>query len=61
MAHAADDANAFSWVDDYIAHVRPHFEVRAEDGLLIVMPNKAVKLNASGLSILRFLKDGGSI
>jgi radical SAM protein with 4Fe4S-binding SPASM domain len=61
MAGGPDDANAFRWVDDYIAHVRPHFEVRSEDSLLIVMPNKAVKLNASGLAILRFLKDGGSI
>jgi radical SAM protein with 4Fe4S-binding SPASM domain len=61
MRHAADDANAFCWVDDYIAHVRPHFEVRPEDSLLIVMPNKAVKLNATGLSILQFLKGGGSI
>jgi radical SAM protein with 4Fe4S-binding SPASM domain len=48
-------------VDDYIAHVSPHFEVRPDDSLLIVMPNKAVKLNRSGLSILRFLKDGGAI
>ena len=61
MAHVADEVNAFDWVDDYIAHIRPHFEVRPDDSLLIVMPNKAVKLNASGLGILRFLKDGGSI
>jgi len=51
----------FRWVDDYIAHVGKHFEVRREDQLLIVMPNRAVKLNETGLRVLRFLKDGGSI
>jgi len=51
----------FAWVDDYIAHVGRHFDLREEDKLLIVMPNKAVKLNDSGLKILRFLKAGGSI
>ena len=61
MTYAADDAHAFDWVDDYLAHIRPHFEVRPDDSLLIVMPNKAVKLNSSGLGILRFLKNGGSI
>jgi len=51
----------FTWVDPYFAHVRRHFEVRAEDELLIVMPNQAYKLNHTGLRVLRFLKDGGSI
>lgn len=53
--------DAFDWVDDYFANVRPHFDVREEDELLIVLPNRAVKLNRSGLAILRFLKNGGSI
>ncbi|MEW6756546.1 MAG: radical SAM protein, partial [Candidatus Latescibacterota bacterium] len=53
--------DAFGWVDGYLAHMRPHFEVRDADRLLIAMPNKAVKLNPSGLAILRFLKDGGSV
>lgn len=61
MPHAADLPNAFDWVDDYLAHVRPHFDVREEDALLIVLPNQAVKLNRSGLAVLRFLKGGGSI
>ena len=55
------DANAFCWVDDYFAHVSRHFEVREEDALLIVMPNRAVKVNPSALAILRFMKDGGSV
>jgi radical SAM protein with 4Fe4S-binding SPASM domain len=61
MAGVVEEAHSFGWVDDYIAHIRPHFEVRPDDSLLIVMPNKAVKLNASGLGILRFLKDGGCV
>ena len=56
-----DNDEAFGWVDDYVAHVRRHFDVRVEDDLLIVLPNRAVKLNRSGLAILRFLKQGGSI
>jgi radical SAM protein with 4Fe4S-binding SPASM domain len=55
------DANAFGWVDDYFAHVSRHFEIREEDQLLIVMPNRAVKINPSALAILRHLKGGGSV
>ena len=51
----------FAWVDPYLSHVRRHFEVRAEDELLIVMPNQAYKLNHTALRLLRFLKDGGPI
>ena len=58
-AWASDDA--FHWVDDYFAHVRPHFDVREEDALLIVLPNKAVQLNRTGLRTLQFLKQGGAI
>ncbi|HUS90915.1 MAG TPA: radical SAM protein, partial [Phycisphaerae bacterium] len=61
MTHAPDLDGAFGWVDDYLAHVRPLFEVRAEDDLLIVLPNRAVKLNRSGLAILSFLKRGGGV
>ena len=57
----ADSPDAFAWVDDYFANVRPHFDVRRRDQLLIVLPNRAVKLNRSGLAILRFLREGGSI
>ena len=61
MTDTALRPDAFDWVDDYMAHIRPHFDVREDDGLLIVLPNRAVKLNRSGLAILRFLKGGGSI
>jgi len=57
----ADSPDVFAWVDDYFANVRPHFDVRDRDHLLIVLPNRAVKLNRSGLAILRFLRNGGSI
>jgi radical SAM protein with 4Fe4S-binding SPASM domain len=58
---ACDRFEAFNWVDDYFAHIRPHFEVRTDDCLLIVMPNQAVKLNETGLATLRALKRGVSI
>lgn len=61
MPQPWEHPDAFNWVDDYFARVRPHFDVRAEDRLLMVLPNKAVKLNATGFRILRLLKDGGSI
>lgn len=61
MTPAWDRDDAFGWVDDYVAHVRPHFDVREEDALLIVLPNKAVRLNRTGLRTLQFLKQGGSI
>lgn len=56
-----DNADAFNWVDDYLACVRPYFDVREEDSLLIVLPNRAVKLNRTGFRVLQLLKNGGSI
>ena len=61
MNRISDTDVAFAWVDEYIIHVRQHFHVREADDLLIVMPNRAVKLNPSGLKVLTFLSDGGSI
>jgi len=49
----------FAWVDDYFAHVGRHVEVREADSLLIVMPNRAVKINRSALAVLQFLQRGG--
>lgn len=60
-AHTLGADGDFAWVDPYFSHVRRHFEVRAEDELLIVMPNQAYKLNHTALRLLRFLKDGGPI
>lgn len=61
MYHLPDRDNTFDWVDPYFSHVRTLFEVREADHLLIVLPNRAVKLNPTGLNVLRHLKQGGSI
>ncbi len=50
--------HALSWVDEYIARVRPYVFVRLEDNLLIKRPNVACKLNPSGARILKALLDG---
>ena len=39
--NAWEQPDAFAWVDDYLAHVRPHFEVRTEDALLIANRHQA--------------------
>ena len=61
LNYKSDSENDFCWVDDYFSHIRPHFDVRKADDLLIILPNKAVKLNRTGLTVLRLLKDGRSI
>ncbi len=53
-AHCVD----LSWVDEFIANVRPYIFVRLEDNLLIKRPNNAQKLNAAGALILKSLLDG---
>ena len=50
-----------SWVDTWIANVRPYIFVRLEDNLLIKRPNQAQKLNAQGAMILKELVDGKTI
>ncbi|PIE33923.1 radical SAM/SPASM domain-containing protein [candidate division KSB3 bacterium] len=50
-----------TWVDEFIAHVRPYIFVRTEDNLLIKRPNQAQKLNAAGAKMLKTLLDGQSI
>jgi radical SAM protein with 4Fe4S-binding SPASM domain len=50
-----------SWVDEFIANVRPYIFVRVEDSLLIKRPNNAQKLNSAGANILKSLLDGKSI
>jgi len=52
--------DAFSWVDDYFSHISPHFDVREKDLLLIILPNRAMKLNSTGFKVLKFMKEGGS-
>ncbi|MBI4802558.1 MAG: radical SAM protein [Elusimicrobia bacterium] len=49
------------WIDGYAARIKPYVRVRAEDSLLIKIPNQTYKLNPQGLKILAFLLEGGSI
>lgn len=50
-----------SWVDTFIANVRPYIFVREADHLLIKRPNQAQKLNLQGTRLLKALLDGQSI
>lgn len=50
-----------TWVDEFVAAVRPWIFVRTEDNLLIKRPNEAVKLNAEGARILKALLEGETI
>lgn len=60
MSEAWKNNDAFSWVDDYFSHIRAHFDVREEDCLLIILPNRAMKLNSTGFKVLKFMKNGGT-
>jgi hypothetical protein len=50
-----------TWVDEFIARVRPYIYVREEDDLLIKRPNQAQKLNPQGTKMLKALVDGESV
>jgi len=50
-----------SWIDEFIDNVRPYVFVRAEDNLLIKLPNQATKLNPQGVFFLSELLNGKSI
>ncbi|HSG38410.1 MAG TPA: radical SAM protein [Thermoanaerobaculia bacterium] len=47
------------WVDELMASARPHLMVRPEDELLILVPNKPVKLNRTALRMLAAMVDEG--
>lgn len=48
-----------AWVDELVERVRGHVVVRPEDELLILVPNRPVKLNATALRILQAMIDEG--
>jgi radical SAM protein with 4Fe4S-binding SPASM domain len=51
-----------SWIDQFIANIRPYVHVRETDRIFIKKPNTAYKLNASGVELLEFLLNrGGSV
>jgi radical SAM protein with 4Fe4S-binding SPASM domain len=47
------------WVDGLVASVRPHLVVRPEDELLILVPNRPVKLNRTAVRILGMMLGEG--
>lgn len=51
----------YSWIDEFIANIRPYVFVRSEDNLLIKLPNQATQLNPQGVRILSELMNGKPI
>ncbi len=47
------------WVDDLVRSARPHLVLRPEDELLILVPNRPVKVNRTALRILGAMLDSG--
>lgn len=47
------------WVDELVASARPHLVVRPEDELLILVPNRPVKVNRTAARILGMMLDEG--
>jgi radical SAM protein with 4Fe4S-binding SPASM domain len=47
------------WVDELVRSARPHLVVRPEDELLILVPNRPVKVNRTALRILGAMVDEG--
>lgn len=45
------------WVDELVASARPHLRVRPEDELLILVPNRPVKVNGTALRVLAAMLD----
>jgi radical SAM protein with 4Fe4S-binding SPASM domain len=47
------------WVDELVRSARPHLVVRPEDELLILVPNRPVKVNPTAARILGMMLDEG--
>lgn len=48
------------WVDELMSSARRHLMVRPEDELLILVPNRPVKVNATALRVLAAMVDDGA-
>jgi radical SAM protein with 4Fe4S-binding SPASM domain len=48
------------WVDELMASARRHLMVRPEDELLILVPNRPVKVNGTALRVLSAMVDDGA-
>jgi len=49
-----------SWIDDFWAAAGSRVFVRAEDGVLILPPNRVYRANPTAVSLVSYLKRGGS-
>ena len=47
------------WADELVARTRPRLRVRPEDELLILVPNRPIKVNAGALRVLGAMVDEG--
>jgi radical SAM protein with 4Fe4S-binding SPASM domain len=47
------------WVDELVTRARPHLALRPEDELLILVPNRPVKVNRTAVRILGMVLDEG--
>ena len=47
------------WVDELVRSARPHLVLRPEDELLILVPNRPVKVNRTALRLLGAMLDEG--
>jgi len=62
--HEFQDSKKFydiNWIDGFVGQIKEYVYVREMDGLLILIPNQAYKLNQSGVAILNFLLKGNPI
>jgi len=50
-----------SWIDEFVARIRPYVFVRAADNVIIKRPNVAQKLNPQGVALLGALLGGARI
>lgn len=55
------DHSQLDWIDGFVDRIRSYVFVRLSDRVLIRMPNEAFKLNATGVRLLDFLLNGGSV
>ncbi len=49
------------WINDFFSQIKDYLFFRDEDDLLILPPNRVMKLNGSGISLLKHLAGGRSI
>lgn len=61
IARVRKESSDLAWIDDFWANAGEHIFCRQEDGVLILPPNRVYKVNASGASLIDYLKRGGSM